>query len=82
MIVHTGSSPISVVFSHDYIFSYQNAVKPKLTAYVFEKNVITGKFPQEAVGELFMELACARELAEDMDMIVDYVEFKTAAFLG
>ena len=44
-IVYTGSSPIFVVFSYDYIFNDQNAVEPKLTAYVSEKKVITGNLP-------------------------------------
>ena len=80
-IVHTGSNPTFVVFSYDYIIGDQNAVKPNLTAYISEMKVITGKFPWEAVGELFTELMCVIEYAEDKDMIPEDVEFKTAAFL-
>ena len=41
-ILHTGSSPIFVVFF--YAFSDQKWVKPKLTAYASEKKVIAVKF--------------------------------------
>ncbi len=62
-IVHTGSSPIFVVFS--YAFNEQELVKPKLTAYVSKKKVITVKFPWESIGGLFMESMCVREFAEE-----------------
>lgn len=77
-IVHTGSSPVFVVFS--YAFS-DESLNPKLTAYVCDKKVITVKFPWESIGGLFMELMCVRELAEESCLIVGEVEFKTVAFL-
>ena len=77
-IVRTGLSPVFVVFS--YAFS-DDSVKPKLTAYVSDKKVITVKFPSESIGGLFMELMCVRELAEESGLIVEEVEFKTVAFL-
>ncbi len=67
-IVHTGSSPVFVVFS--YAFSDQESVKPKLTANVSEKKVITVKFPWESIGGMFLELMCLREFAEEMNMTV------------
>ena len=79
VVVHTGSGPIFIVLSYD--FHDQNAVKQKLTIYVSEKKMITGKYPWESIGELFMELVCVREFAEKMNMSVDDVEFRTAAIL-
>ncbi len=43
--------------------------------------MITVKFPWESIGGLFMELMCVREFAEENDMTVEDVEFKTVAFL-
>ena len=70
-----------VVFSYYYISNDQNAVKPKLTAYISDKKVITCKFPGEAVGVLCIDLMCVQECAEDSEMIMEDVEFKTVAFL-
>ena len=49
-IVHTGSSPVFVVFS--YAFSDHDSVKPKVTAYVSDKKVITVKIPWKSIGGL------------------------------
>ena len=78
-IVHTGSSPVFVVFS--YAYSDHDSVKSKVTAYVSDKKVITVKFPWESIGGLFMELMCVRELAEESSLVMEKVEFKTVAFL-
>ena len=77
-IVHIGSSPVFIVFS--YAFS-DDSVKPKLIAYVSDKKVITVMFPWESIGGLFMESMCVRELAEELSLIVEEVEFKTVAYL-
>ena len=62
-IVHKGSKPVFVVFS--YAFSDHDLVKPKVTAYVYDKKEIMVKFPWESIGGLFMKLMCVRELAEE-----------------
>ncbi len=77
-IVHTCSSPIFIVFS--YAFS-EDSVKPKLTAYVSDKKVITVKFPWESIGGLFMELMCTREFAEENDRLRKILNSRLLHFL-
>ena len=56
-------------------------MKPKLTAYVSKKKVITVKFPWESIGGLLLKLMCVREFPEELNMTVEDVEFKTVEFL-
>ncbi len=63
--MHNGISPVFVVFSYDYAYAESMVIEPKLTAYVSEKKAISNKFPWEALGELFMDVLCVKELSNN-----------------
>lgn len=79
-IVHNGSNPVFIIFSYDFVIIDDKIVlQPKVTAYVSEKKVISGRFPWDALGQLFLELMSVNESAEGM--AIGEVECKTVAFL-
>ncbi len=80
-IVHNRISPILVGFSYNYAYAESMVIEPKLTAYVSEKKAISNKFPWEALGELFMDVLCVKELSNNTSGTqIEKIIFKNASF--